>query len=104
MLVAQAQAFVSIACMLATMNINKAKDANGNTIELMEEAMPGTIRYGFHACSWNEPLDHSCVYSFPNEFKCSIVPRSSAVEELVRRSAEDARAMPSTATLFTGSS
>nr|BAL05143.1 cytochrome P450 [Phanerodontia chrysosporium] len=80
-LIAQAHVFVSIATTLATFNITKARDAQGNIIEPVIEDTPGAI-------------------NFPQPFKVSLEPRSAAAADLIRRSAEHSRTLPERLEIF----
>ncbi|KLO15926.1 cytochrome P450 oxidoreductase OrdA-like protein [Schizopora paradoxa] len=62
--------FVLFSMTLAAFNITKAKDAAGNEIDAKSEWLPGLI-------------------SRPKEFVCSITPRSSKAEALVRSIEEE---------------
>ncbi|KAJ7065512.1 cytochrome P450 [Mycena amicta] len=57
--------FISVASILATLNIDKCVDENGNTIEPTYDYFPGII-------------------SSPLPFKCSITPRSSQAAEAIQ--------------------
>ncbi|GJE93425.1 cytochrome P450 [Phanerochaete sordida] len=74
-LVAQAHLFVSIAATLATFNIAKGRDANGNIVEPVVE-------------------DSTHGINFPEPFEISLEPRSEAAAGLIRRSAEHSKSLP----------
>ncbi|KZT69366.1 cytochrome P450 [Daedalea quercina L-15889] len=61
---ADSSIWLAIACMLATFDFERARDANGNEIIPVTEFMPGAV-------------------SHPREFACSLRPRTQKVVELV---------------------
>ncbi|GJE91694.1 cytochrome P450 [Phanerochaete sordida] len=73
--IAQIHVFVTIASILATFNIELARDSAGNVIEPTEDATSGVI-------------------NFPKPFKVSITPRSPEAIELIKRSVEHSRTLP----------
>ncbi|EKM56935.1 uncharacterized protein PHACADRAFT_93132 [Phanerochaete carnosa HHB-10118-sp] len=81
MLIAQPHMFVSIAVTLATINITKAHDAQGNVIEPKVEDTPGVV-------------------SFPVPFKASLQPRSKAALDLIQRSVEHSKTLPERLDVF----
>nr|BAL05096.1 cytochrome P450 [Phanerodontia chrysosporium] len=81
LVVAQTHMFVTIASILATLNISKARDNAGNVIEPREDAKSGVI-------------------NFPKPFQVSITPRSDAAIQLIRRSVEHSKTLPDKLELF----
>ncbi|EKM56931.1 uncharacterized protein PHACADRAFT_208100 [Phanerochaete carnosa HHB-10118-sp] len=73
--VAQAQPFVTMACMLATLDLKPVKDEHGN--ELIPETKGGDL-----------------LINFPVPFKSAFTARSEMALELIHQSAEHARSLP----------
>ncbi|EKM52182.1 uncharacterized protein PHACADRAFT_212753 [Phanerochaete carnosa HHB-10118-sp] len=80
-LIAHPHVFVTIASILATFDISKARDDAGNVIEPGEDATSGAI-------------------NFPKPFKVSITPRSSEAVELIRKSVEHSKTLPDRLEIF----
>ncbi|GJE91706.1 cytochrome P450 [Phanerochaete sordida] len=75
MLVAQAQAFATMACVLAVFDLKAPKDEFGNEVVPVTKSVDSLI-------------------NFPVPFKCMFIPRSDAALEIIQRSAEHARFIP----------
>nr|BAL05146.1 cytochrome P450 [Phanerodontia chrysosporium] len=80
-IVGQAHVFASIATVLATFNVTKARDAQGNVIEPEVVDTPGAV-------------------NTPQPFKVNIEPRSEAAADLIRRSAEHSKTLPERLEIF----
>lgn len=65
---ARASVWIAVACMLATFDVSKAVDENGNPIEPKDEYTSGIV-------------------SYPAPFKCNIRPRSKVAESLIQATA-----------------
>lgn len=81
LVIAQTHIFVTMASMLATFNITKARDSTGAVIEPREDAKSGVI-------------------NFPKPFVVSITPRSDAAVTLIRRSVEHSKTLPDRLEIF----
>ena len=77
--------WITVASILATMDITKTIDANGNVVEPSGEYESLTIQF---VCSFYN-LGHSDTDRMPKPFKCSIKPRSKQAEAAVRSSLEE---------------
>jgi hypothetical protein len=75
--------FIAISSMLASFDISKEVDANGNEIPILPTYKDGLIRYG-SASQTNSWLTR---HSFPEAFKAKIVPRSRDAVDLIRNAA-----------------
>ena len=85
---AEASLFLAVTMSLATFNISKAHDEDGNTIEPEIEWVPAAIWYDEIFALLSDSLvlmTQICTYcSHPKPFKCKIEPRSAQAAELVR--------------------
>ncbi|THH30833.1 hypothetical protein EUX98_g3357 [Antrodiella citrinella] len=77
--------FTVMASMLATFNITKTTDANGNVITPAEEFTNGGIVYDLSTRAFEETIAHEplCPLSGPVPFKCTIAPHSSHARRLI---------------------
>jgi hypothetical protein len=79
-----ASVWITIASMLATLDIKKARDDSGNEIEPSYEYSPDS---GVHFVSFAQFLRRPLIgsnYRTPLPFECSITPRSRHAVEVIQ--------------------
>jgi hypothetical protein len=74
--------WATIVSVLATFRIAKAKDVDGNEIDIDPLYSDGLLRYIFLSIRDLRFLNLTC--SHPGPFQCSISPRSEAAKKLVQ--------------------
>jgi hypothetical protein len=73
---------------LSTMKVGNAKDANGVEIKIDPEAVTdGVIRQAQDLLYRRISSDEHHIYSAPEPFVCSIIPRSARTENLIHDAA-----------------
>ncbi len=85
---AYASVWITVASILAAFEITKAVDVDGMIIEPNDKVRPGIVWYVtclFQNLRW---ADEQFCKSIPEDFKCSIKPRSKEAEVLICSSKE----------------
>lgn len=87
--IALSTAWITIASVLATFNISKAKDEFGNIIEpIVDFRSAAIVAYVPHTQSTSPSSTLISFCSLPSPFKCSITVRSREAEKLIYAAAE----------------
>ncbi|KAJ7693215.1 cytochrome P450 [Mycena rosella] len=73
---------ITIASILTTMDIKKARDENGEEVQPSHEYFPGLVSSVFRVLTDITPLSPN--YSPPLPFECSITPRSRQAVEVIQ--------------------
>jgi len=81
--VAEQSIWAIVVSILATLHISKAKNELGNEIDVSPEFTPGIVSCVFYTVRFSPGSLTKCK-RHPKPFPCSIVPRSSKVEQLIR--------------------
>lgn len=79
--------WIAVASIVATFDITKAVDENGDTIEPVNETRTGLAWSVFGYNSITAIVLIFLYFSIPMPFKCSIKPRSENAEILIRSTA-----------------
>ena len=86
--------FITIAVVVATLNISKARDESGREITPVHIMSDGIIRFDdslFSSSSYSEDCSIIISCSHPEHFKCKIEPRSARTKRLVSSAVEEER-------------
>ena len=84
--------FITIAMVVATLNVSKAHDESGKEINPVYTMSEGAIRFA-GSSSFKRYIDYwNCVFclcSHPERFECKIEPRSTRAKNLISSAVEE---------------